>query len=573
MSNSTKKRTRTPAVSGIAANLNQPSDFIALCSQDGISSQIPNNASGCKSFLAKSQIVSDVSKLTKQSLREMVAALVWARHHLDDPAEWESLDQSLRTQLTTLYSIPKPQKNAPQLSVMERLAQQVQCFMTPPPSPRAAPQQAPVQAPINVARPEDLGVSPSLITANSTASSGMAAQQIAPSTVTAASSSALSNSGLPFPQLTWLPRQELSKQIPPTLFHALDLSRHLPPDKKYHLLKVTNSLAQSGLNDDFLHPAFSHHASLQLNRGDDFDPLKRGRVLADAVRWSTPAAEDDAMEAGRRILLLTQQKTWRDSESFWSLPTEVGDSVLTALFKVVQSLFKERAAKAAALVPPCSELAIACQRQSEELPKYRAQIAAHLLNKFMNSPQGGAALINRAWLSFLYPVFHQEIFALGTLDDQQHESLLKEILNRSSSSPSLPQLPPPPPPPYYPGALHPPYQPVGGGQGRGGGKSAPFVGLPISASIVGTDRALSGVRPPPSCLACPGPRLHESFECPIRYARLLREPCPGFDAVGNPLPTAWAGTCLTATTRVAWHAYIARHRLQRSKHVSADVVF
>ena len=82
-----------------------------------------------------------------------------------------------------------------------------------------------------------------------------------------------------------------------------------------------------------------------------------------------------------------------------------------------------------------------------------------------------------------------------------------------------------------------------------------------------------GVRVPPQCPTCPGARLHESYECPRRYARLCREPCPGFDADGKAIPGAWSGTTLTAATRTAWLDYIKDHGLKRSKHVTPDVSF
>lgn len=82
-----------------------------------------------------------------------------------------------------------------------------------------------------------------------------------------------------------------------------------------------------------------------------------------------------------------------------------------------------------------------------------------------------------------------------------------------------------------------------------------------------------GVRVPPQCPTCPGARLHESYECPRRYARLCREPCPGFDADGKAIPGAWSGTTLTAATRTAWLDYIKDHGLKRSKHVTSDVSF
>lgn len=145
------------------------------------------------------------------------------------------------------------------------------------------------------------------------------------------------------------------------------------------------------------------------------------------------------------------------------------------------------------------------------------------------------------------------------VDEKRHESLVAEILGRGAAA--VASAPPPP------SAL----QHVAGGQGQT--NPSGFVGRPTSASVVGSDLALPGVRVPPQCPTCPGARLHESYECPRRYARLCREPCPGFDADGKAIPGAWSGTTLTAATRTAWLDYIKDHGLKRSKHVTSDVSF
>ena len=80
---------------------------------------------------------------------------------------------------------------------------------------------------------------------------------------------------------------------------------------------------------------------------------------------------------------------------------------------------------------------------------------------------------------------------------------------------------PPPPPPAAAAALAPAPLAAAGG--------ARFVGQPVSDDIVGP-----GLRQAPTmpCRECQSP-LHSPWECPLRYARVLREPCPGFDAQGR----------------------------------------
>ena len=62
------------------------------------------------------------------------------------------------------------------------------------------------------------------------------------------------------------------------------------------------------------------------------------------------------------------------------------------------------------------------------------------------------------------------------------------------------------------------------------------------------------------CARCPGAQ-HAKWECPKRYAQVLGEPCPGFDAAGARSPGAWLNGELVPAARDAWKAYIARHNL------------
>ena len=125
----------------------------------------------------------------------------------------------------------------------------------------------------------------------------------------------------------------------------------------------------------------------------------------------------------------------------------------------------------------------------------------------------------------------------------------------ATSSGALPAMPPPinRPGPAT-GAMQAPF-----GQ-RSGGGMAGFIGRPVSASVVGPALAISipGVHP---CPTCPGNPAHCSFECPIRYVKLLGVPCPGFDRQGVRIPSAWAGNDITAQTKADWMSYISHHGL------------
>ena len=86
----------------------------------------------------------------------------------------------------------------------------------------------------------------------------------------------------------------------------------------------------------------------------------------------------------------------------------VRSRVLTSLFKIVQRIFSDRASKATATVPTCSEVVLACQAQSAAIAEYRAATADHLLRRSKSEPPGSAAaFIKCSWLSFLLPIFYR----------------------------------------------------------------------------------------------------------------------------------------------------------------------
>jgi hypothetical protein len=118
--------------------------------------------------------------------------------------------------------------------------------------------------------------------------------------------------------------------------------------EKYTYVKMQERLGQSAMRDDVLCPEFGHHATSHVYLGGEFDPSPRGRVLAGAARWAAPASDNDALAAGNNA---EHRQTWLAAEALWGLKTEIGDSVLTSLSKIVQRIFSDRAAKAATTVP------------------------------------------------------------------------------------------------------------------------------------------------------------------------------------------------------------------------------
>ena len=101
-------------------------------------------------------------------------------------------------------------------------------------------------------------------------------------------------------------------------------------------------------------------------------------------------------------------------------------------------------------------------------------------------------------------------------------------------------------------------------------KSDGWTGQPASTAMLG-DRGVIEAEDAPAknhCAMClranPQPRLHLAWECAIKLARRAGgEPCPGFDAQGNRVPSAWTldGNLQLATVQ-AWGTYIDRWGLE-----------
>ena len=110
----------------------------------------------------------------------------------------------------------------------------------------------------------------------------------------------------------------------------------------------------------------------------------------------------------------------------------------------------------------------------------------------------------------------------------------------------------------------------GGDDGDGAGnrqkrRGSIFVGQPASADIIGSALAVWGSgKCKNACRTCFPMGRHASWECPLRYCAKLGEPCPGFDAQGQKLATAWSGEQLSARTKAQWKVFIAAHSLEKA---------
>jgi len=145
------------------------------------------------------------------------------------------------------------------------------------------------------------------------------------------------------------------------------------------------------------------------------------------------------------------------------------------------------------------------------------------------------------------------------------------------------------PPPQYAPSLKPVQQLARGmtswGQGvstrlnsaqQASGRSAPFMGLPASAEVIGPKLAVW--RGPAAagrqvCRACGPSAGHCGWECPVRYASVFGAPCPGFTAAGDHVVSDWSGPDLTAKACVAWKVFSATHSLVCARPVPGPPAF
>ena len=105
--------------------------------------------------------------------------------------------------------------------------------------------------------------------------------------------------------------------------------------------------------------------------------------------------------------------------------------------------------------------------------------------------------------------------------------------------------------------------------GAAGAVHASWAGLPESIAIVG---GLGVDRDNASCNRC-NTGGHRTFECPLTYAEICKEACPGFTMAGVKVAADWAGDELTEAARAKWVDYVARHGLRASRSARHRVSF
>ena len=273
--------------------------FVKLCTEDGLT--LPSSKADRLAFLNDGG-VSIPAQIPVRELAELVATLAWARHSLAtdaDPDSWSTtLPESLLGRLLSLYPLPPPNPHdgAP-VSDAQRIAPVIALYTPATPSqapPQAAFQPPPAGQPINTARNDGTqGPRP--------AAAGPAAPSPAFS--------------LPGPAGKRVMHEELSRVLPPVVYHAFDATSHLTPEKRSKLLHACKNNDPLVLLDGTNTAAFGHHFSLVLTEGDHFDAAlrveKRGTHAARAhlhLFWrpnlKLQRAKVFPRPRGQRILLL-----------------------------------------------------------------------------------------------------------------------------------------------------------------------------------------------------------------------------------------------------------------------------
>ena len=249
---------------------------------------------------------------------------------------------------------------------------------------------------------------------------------------------------------------------------------------------------------------------------------------------------------------VTVRLLWLQALQHFRTPHELPASVLAHLQLLVEDFFKDRA-KTIHSMPgfEFSELASGALRQAKEVPIVFRIVMDSIINRtLLTAPQEVHLLpvaANSDYYFLLSPFFEEHFGFAASVALSSAVTSLNATLGGQSASSSI--LPPP-----LPGTAS---QPAADGSSRG-----TFVGLPASPDLVGPALA---VMPSPSlaCTRCRG--IHYTWECPVRYALLKREPCPGFDEQGSRIPTSWTNGELTPAAKSAWKSYITRHNLQQAR--------
>jgi hypothetical protein len=559
--------------------------FAALC--NSLKIKLESKKATQTDFLRSAGVIIPANASGPQ-IKELSASLAWVRTSLSngaDPDAWpNTLDAGMLATLLSLYPLPPHQHGATD-SDLKRFAASVR-FFAPPGSIIALPDNLPVQTNaqisgtfINTQRNDP----PSVNTPPSTPQPSPVQQSviIIPSNPTTPKRKAESM------------HNELALVLDPSIYRALDSSASYPLKERSRFLDMCKSAHAPSLLNGTTTAAFSHQYALTLLPGDFWDPPKRGQALTIAGRSAAqPGTEGtdlgDLINKSAAYKELREQ--WKEILLGFASDSELSGTHVDYLWAGITFIMQQRAARSNAWNSP--EVSTACHKQLQDLPRYRAAIAAYVVQMATTSANTPARTINTAYLNFFLPFWWEHILGRARLDEADAAREAKLILPSANPTPAATpattpappppvyQLPPPPPVAYYPPpqglvphAAYPgPWLPAPAPPANSPGSKRPFAGKPTSPLVIGTTLGFTCAKPARKChcpiaTAFPG-RDHFFYECPLLY-HSVHGSCPGWTASGTRIPTCWVGDDITPACRASWKTFSAK---LDSAHAAAGVV-
>ena len=561
-----------------------PINFVNMCK----AAKIALPAAGARpTFLTDAGAIPSVA-IARDA--ERCAALAWARDSLNnnvDPESWPTtLDAALTNTLMSLYALPPYKGPLPIPSNARRLADVIILYMPGAAPPDNAP-PPPQPDGININR--GAGAPP------------MPVQGPPPPPANAGGTGAPHGSAdsSPPPKRKWLMHADLSRLLPPDVYHALDSSAGMETSKRAKLQESCLKHDLSMVLDCTTSAAFSHQMALALSDRAHFDPLARGLAFACAGR-SAPASADESHNLADSInqdaFLGSMRNHWNAMTAAFASDTELSSSHTNNLWAGPTFIMRLRAARSATWGVP--EVEASCRAQLLALPAYRSAIAT-AITRVASTFVGAAAArsVNKAYLTFFSPFWSEHLLERGRLSREETEKFVKGLLDAPAPAlaPAPPPVqplptPPPAPPPaqwpptpppvpvYYPPALPhgyygtPPAAPTPPPAYRPpaptpGANLPVFVGKPTSPVIIGNNFGLANIptgRPCPCAVTSAYPtRAHRTFECPLKYWA-FRGGCPGWTAAGVRIPSHWNGDDITTACQMEWRTFAANLPSARS---------
>ena len=345
-----------------------------------------------------------------------------------------------------------------------------------------------------------------------------------------------------------------------------------------------------------------------------------GELVATVARYRS--VEEDTQAYGSKAT-----KDRKDQQEYWdalckevAMGVEVPFSRITPVLNVVRGYYKDRTENLGTSFKECGllELVPFLAQQQLDLDKLLENRLNQITAMLPASGPERAQIWNMEWTELLHPFFRDimrfdaahatparlaAVMAIANTSAPAASTLIHAQAQSSAlgaspyistgfSSPYPMGLNPFPghfgvPPPQYVPSPKPAQQPARGlttgGQGgsthlystpHASGRSAPFMGLPASAEVIGPKLAVwRGPVGNQVCRACGPTACHSAWECPVRYATVFGAPCPGFTAAGDRVASDWSGPDLTAKACAAWKVFSTVHALVCARPVPGPPAF